>query len=101
MLGIIIFFLIITTLLKKIIPLNNTFGYIISGILEMTQGVKYISQDIKLPINIKCSIIGAIISFSGMSVHFQVKSIIEGTPISYKNFLIARIIHSILCFILI
>lgn len=101
MLGIIIFFLILTTLLKKIIILNNFNNAIFSGILEMTQGVKYISEINTISLKIKSCLIGFLISFSGISVHFQVKSIIEGTSIQYKRFLIARIIHAILCFILI
>ena len=100
MLGIIIFFLIITTLIDKLLNPNEIFKSIICGVLEMTQGVKYVSG-LPISIELKSAIIGAIISFSGISVHFQVKSIIEGTNISYKTFLKARILHSILCFILI
>lgn len=101
MLGIIMFFLIITTILKKIIKLDSLSYSIFSGIIEMTQGIKNISNIKTLNLRIKSSIIGFLISFSGISVHFQVKSIIEQTAIKYKNFFIARIIHSILCFILI
>ena len=100
MLGIITFFLIITTLINNILHLNVFFKVLISSFFEMTQGVKSVSQ-LALPINIKSAIIGAIISFSGLSVHFQVKSIIDGTTIKYKNFLLARIIQSILCFFII
>ena len=56
---------------------------------------------LNISIQLKASIIGALISFGGISVHFQVKSIIDGTKICYKNFLIARIIHAILCFVFI
>ncbi len=100
MLGIIMFFLIITTLIDSIISLNGFPRAIISGFLEMTQGVKFVSQ-MDISINIKAAIIGSIISFSGLSVHFQVKSIIDGSKIKYQNFLIARIIQSILCFFII
>ena len=94
------FFLIITTLIDSIISLNGFPRAIISGFLEMTQGVKFVSQ-MDISINIKAAIIGSIISFSGLSVHFQVKSIIDGSKIKYQNFLIARIIQSILCFFII
>lgn len=100
MLGIIMFFLIITTLIDNIFKLSFFPKAIISGFLEMTQGVKYISQSTLSP-NLKAAIIGAIISFSGLSVHFQVKSIIDNSKIKYKNFLKARIIQSILCFTII
>ena len=101
MLGIIIFFLMITTLFKKIFYFNPYFYSIFSGVIEMTQGVNYISLLSNISIPLKCSLIGSIVSFSGISVHFQVKSIIDGSSISYKRFLLARILHSLLCFILI
>jgi len=101
MLGIIIFFLMITTLVKKVFLFNSIFMSIFSGILEMTQGVNYIAELNNISFPFKCALIGAIISFSGISVHFQVKSIIDGSSISYKRFLLARIIHSLLCFLLI
>lgn len=99
MLGIIMIFLMITTIIKKIIPLTGITNGLLSGFLEMTQGVKYISSlDISLPI--KASILSMIVSFSGLSVHFQVKSIIDGTDIKYSNFLKARVVQSFISFFL-
>ncbi len=100
MLGIIMFFLMITTIVNKLFNFSPLLKAIISGLLEMTQGVNYISK-LNLSINIKSAIIGAMISFSGLSIHFQVKSIIETSKIKYKNFLVARITQSIICFWLI
>lgn len=93
MLGIIIFFLIITTLFNSIFNLNPYNRTIISGLLEMTQGVKYTSI---LNINLitKAMLIIFFISFGGLSVHMQIISIISGTKIKYFPFLIARIIHA-------
>lgn len=99
MLGIIMIFLMITTIIKKIISLTGITNGLLSGFLEMTQGVKYISSlDISLPI--KASILSMIVSFSGLSVHFQVKSIIDGTDIKYSNFLKARVVQSFISFFL-
>lgn len=99
MLGIIMIFLMITTIIKKIIPVRGITNGLLSGFLEMTQGVKYISSlDISLPI--KASILSAIVSFSGLSVHFQVKSIIDETDIKYSNFLKARVVQSFISFFL-
>lgn len=100
MLGIIMFFLMITTIVNKLFNFSPLLKATISGLLEMTQGVNYISK-LNLSINIKSAIIGAMISFSGLSIHFQVKSIIETSKIKYKNFLVARITQSIICFWLI
>lgn len=99
-LGIITFFLMIITILKNIIHTDNIFFKLITSTIELTNGIKIIT-DLTIPLKLKCSLIGSLLSFGGISIHFQVKSIIEGTSISYKKFLIARIIHSILCFILV
>ena len=42
----------------------------------------------------KSTIIGMILSFGGISVHMQVKSIISDTPIKYQPYLVARLLHS-------
>ena len=98
MLGIILFFLIIISIINTFLP-NNIFSLIFKGLLEISSGVVFISSS-SLSLKLKAAIIGAIISFNGLSVHYQVKNIIEDTRIEYKYFLIARIIHSILCFII-
>ena len=100
LLGIIIVFLIITNLITKIFIFNNELSLLIKGILEMTQGIKYVSNS-NLSILFKIIFITFFLSFGGFSVHMQVCSIINGTKIKYKNFLIARIIHSIISVILV
>ena len=98
MLGIIIFFLMIISLIDTFF-IRNTLTLIIKGLIEMTTGITFISES-KLSIRLKVSIICFLLSFSGLSIHFQTKSIIDNTNISYKKYLIGRIVHSILCFIL-
>lgn len=99
MLGIIIFFLIIITILNTFLD-NNLITIILKGVIEVTTGITYISSyDIDL--RLKASLIGLMLSFNGLSVHLQTKSIIMGTKISYKRFFFARILHSLLCFSLI
>lgn len=99
MLGIIIFFLIIITILNTFLD-NNLFTIVIKGIIEVTTGITYLSSyDINL--RVKASLIGLLLSFNGLSVHLQTKSIIMGTKIKYKRFFFARILHSLLCFSLI
>ena len=98
MLGIIIFFLMIISLIDTFF-IRSTLTLIIKGLIEMTTGITFISQS-KLNIRLKVSIICFLLSFSGLSIHFQTKSIIDNTNISYKKYLIGRIVHSILCFIL-
>ena len=92
LLGIITFFLIISTLVNNLFNFNEYLRAIFSGFLEMTQGVKYVSV-LNIPIIIKASLITFIISFGGFSVHSQTLSIISDTDIEYKYFFIARVFH--------
>lgn len=98
LLGVVTIFLILTTFINEIITLPNYIQVIISGILEMTQGVKLASIQ-EIPIILKTILITGIISFGGLSVHTQVISIISKEKIKYKPFLLARIIHSILAMV--
>ncbi len=96
-LGIIIFFSILIEIIDTFIE-KNIVTYIVKGFLEITSSIINISQS-NYSLKLKASLIGSFISFNGLSVHFQIKSIIEGTPIQYRKYLIARILHSLLCFI--
>ena len=98
--GTIIVFLIIINLINEYIPLNPLLKGIISGILEMTGGISTISS-LNISLKLKSTLIGMILSFGGLSVHMQVKSIISDTPIKYQPFLIARLLHSSITGILI
>lgn len=100
LLGIVTVFLIITTIIDIILPLTPTIKVIISGLLEMTQGVKLASELTCTPL-IKAMFMTFFISFGGLSVHAQVLSIISEAKIKYKYFFIARILHAILATILV
>ena len=92
-LGTIIIFLIVTNLIDQILPLNPYFKAIISGILEMSGGINNISL-LNISLKNKCTLIGMVLSFGGLSVHMQIKSILSDTKIKYYPFFIARLIHS-------
>lgn len=98
LLGVVTIFLILTTFINSIITLPDYLKVILSGVLEMTQGVK-LASTINLPLIIKITLITGIISFGGLSVHTQVISIISNSKIKYKPFLLARILHSILAMV--
>ncbi len=100
LLGIIIIFLILTNLLAKTLNLDENMMILIRGILEMTQGIKFVSNS-HFSSLIKTVLITFFLSFGGLSVHLQVASIISDTKIKYKNFLLARIIHSFISAILV
>ncbi len=100
LLGIIIVFLILNNIINKLFPLDENLSLFIKGIMEMTQGVKFVSAS-NWPLLTKTIFITFFLSFGGFSVHMQVSSVIMGSKIKYKNFLIARIIHAFLSSILV
>lgn len=95
LLGIITVFLIITTIINYLFHLPNLIQIMVSGLLEMTQGIKLISSE-NIPELLKIILITILLSFGGLSIHTQVLAIVSKTKIKYKNFLLARIIHSII-----
>lgn len=99
-LGTITLFLIITTIIDNNISLNPYYQAILNGVIEMTQGLKYISI-LELPLKIKTIISTMFISFGGISVHMQIISILSDTKIKYFPFLIARILHALISGLLI
>ncbi len=102
-LGVVTTFLIITTIIDNNFNLNIYMKTFISGMLEMTQGLKHISM-LDITTTFKAVLILGVISFGGLSVHTQIISIISETKIKYLPFLLARLLHviiSILVFLLI
>ncbi len=94
-LGTISIFLIITSILNSFIDCGEIGNAIINGIIEMSQGLKYVSLlDVSLEFKTIMSIM--IISFGGLSVHLQVMSILSNTKVKYLPFLLARILHAII-----
>lgn len=94
-LGTISIFLSITTILNSIIDLGTLNNAILNGIIEMSQGLKYVSL-LNISLRIKTTISVMFISFGGLSVHLQVMSILSNTKIKYLPFFISRIIHALL-----
>lgn len=85
-LGVITTCLIITSLINTN-PLFN-------GILEITQGLKYISTT-NINLLKKVILTTFLISFGGFSIHAQNFSILSNKKIKYIPFFIARVIHGI------
>ena len=99
LLGTIIIFLILSNLIT-LLPVNDNLILFSKGILEMTQGIKFVSNS-SLSLLIKTILVTFFISFGGLTVHLQVSSIISNSKIKYKNFLIARMFHSFISIILV
>ncbi len=92
-LGTIIFFLIIINLFNNYLHLNYYHLVIINGLLEITSGISLLNNT-NLPVAFLASMITFFLSFGGISIHMQIKSIISDTSIKYYPYLIARIIHA-------
>lgn len=91
-LGTVIFFMIINTIINNShLPLS--FKYLANLLLEMTNAINYVG---KMKTSINITLIAMILSFGGLSVHFQVLSIIADSKIKYQPYLLARLIHALI-----
>ena len=95
LLGIITTFLIISTLINKILQLDSITYSILSGFIEMTQGIKLLSG-LNIGINYKACLIVFFLSFGGFSIHMQVMSILSSTQIKYFPYLLSRLLHGLI-----
>ena len=89
-LGVIIFFLMITNVINEILQFSDLTNSILSGIIEMTQGIKKVAS-MNISISFKVTLITIFMSFGGLSVHMQTKAIKKYEENSY---LLGRIINS-------
>lgn len=97
-LGTIIFFNILTKTLNYInlpVFIKNIF----SMFLELTNGINFALN--AFDYKFACLFITMILSFGGLCVHFQILSILEDTKIKYQNYLISRIVASLISGILV
>ncbi len=99
-LGTIVFYMLFAYVLTNLLPMNAIINTSLKGLLELTSGLHALSS-IKIVSEIKEIIAIAIISFGGLSIHTQIRGILEETSITYKNFFIGRILQTIISVILI
>lgn len=93
-LGVITTCLILTSIINKLLFLNDNLKFIY-GLIEVTQGLKYLSLS-NLTLNTKAIISSFLISFGGVCIHMQVFSIIDNKKIRYYPYLLSRITHGII-----
>lgn len=115
--GFIIIFSVLNNIMK-LIHLDILFSYVLSlvaiplhfpvelnsaifaGIFEITLGSQMASiAPSSIPLLYKAAVACAVISWSGLSVHAQVASMIARTDLSYKPYLFARLLHALFAFI--
>ena len=91
--GILVFCLILIVFICK--NPHTCSEIFISGVIEMTSGLKYLSISI-LPLNIKIIISTFFLAFGGFSIHAQIINILKEKKAKYLPFLKARIIHALI-----
>ncbi|ADL07805.1 sporulation integral membrane protein YlbJ [Thermosediminibacter oceani] len=83
------------SIILKVCGLQETLSpAIISGIFEITLGTK-LASTADAPLIQRVVVASAIIAWSGLSVHFQVLSMITDTDIKILPYIIARLLHAI------
>lgn len=99
-LGTVTFYMLVTYIITSPFQNNDLLKTIISGFLEITNGLNNLIN-LEIYSKIKEIIAIAIISFGGLSIHTQIKAILEDTKIKYNSFLKGRILHVLISVILI
>ena len=75
---------------------NKDFSYgFITGIIELTNGITYISNINCKLLSINIIITSILLGFSGISIFLQIYSIISNTDISIKPYIIGKILQGI------
>ena len=94
-LGTITFFLILTNILTKTFSLNLYLSTLLKGFLEVTQGLNSLISLNILP-KIKEIMAISFVSFGGLSIHFQVKCLLDEANLNYHYFLKGRIFQGLI-----
>ncbi len=87
----IVLFYIISTILNN--DITNIF-------LELSQGIKFLNT-YDISYKYKLMLLGALLSFGGVCIHFQVYGILSDIKIKYKPYLLSRLFQSLLTVIII
>lgn len=96
--GTSVFFYLMANLFTYAFCFSTRSYLFINGFFDLTKGI-FSTSILKNTIEKSYWILG-FLSFGSLSIHMQVKSILEETPISYFSFLKGRIIGTILSFII-
>lgn len=94
-LGIFSCFLVIAAIIVEEVKLNSYDTVLLKSLLEITMGIKELGT-LGISDLYKVVISTMVISFGGLSIHMQVISQLVDSKISYKYFLIGRIIQPVI-----
>lgn len=94
--GLINIFIPFIQAVLKIFGLDSSLApAVVSGFFETTIGCQ-LASNASAPLSQRVIMVSSLIAWSGLSVHFQVMSMVSDTDIKMIPFVVARFIHSIL-----
>lgn len=93
--GIVVIFLLLSSIINDTFNFNIYNSMLIKGILEITIGIEALGK-LNISMVYKAVIASCFLAFGGLSVHMQVMSQIVDTDINYKYFFIGRLYQMIL-----
>jgi sporulation integral membrane protein YlbJ len=91
---------VILLLLPEFISNEGFIALLVVCLLEPHLGAYTIAQHSSASLVVNVAMVGAVLGWSGLSLHTQVKSLLQSTQIRYLSFVMARLLHAILAFIL-
>lgn len=68
----------------------------LTGIIEITMGCKIASEALLIQPTTQITLATMIISWSGLSIHAQSASLLNGTDINMNSYMISKLLHSII-----
>lgn len=72
----------------------------VAGLLEIDLGTLAAARATEAGLVQQVAVAGAIIAWSGLSVHGQVASVLTGTDIRMRPYAVARLLHAVLAFVI-
>ena len=95
--GTSLFFYLISVIILQYFSLSTYYFVLISGLFDITKGI--VATSVLEKVVIRSLFVLLFLSFGGISIHMQVKSILSDS-IRYRYYFIGRVIGTILAFII-
>lgn len=97
--GYMMIFSVVIQVVRLAVP-QEISRYAINGLFEINLGAHAVSTAPFASQMWQMALLGAILAWSGISAHLQVRSITRATDLSYASFLGARLLHAAVAFVL-
>lgn len=94
-LGTITLYMVVSKIITTTFAFSTIPAIIFKGFLEVTQGLNALIE-LNLSLKLKELLAMLFISFGGLSIHTQIKCVIEETDLEYKYFLKGRVLGTII-----